>query len=101
MPKFKTPSEKIISTDIFAMIFNAEVFAKTGERVVLLECGHKILTRNRDRAHCPRCQHMFDSEYDWDGFRNLRNDDDHMVWPEDPCRQFNEPHNLAGEPLYE
>jgi hypothetical protein len=70
---FRTPSEKIIRTDIFALMHNTALFLESSKGVVLLECGHKVITRNVNRAHCPRCQKMFDDGYDWDGFRNLRN----------------------------
>jgi hypothetical protein len=39
---------------------------------------------------------MLESGFDWDGYRNLRSVRDDMIWPDDPCRGFNEPTDLAG-----
>lgn len=97
--KFKTPSEKIVGTDILATTVNVDKLMKTGyERIVDLACGHKAVTSNLHRCHCARCQQMFDSGYDWDGYRNLGMKDE-MIWPEDPLRIFHEPHDLSGNPL--
>jgi len=94
----KLPSEKIVRVDHYIMAFNPEIFNKTLKRIVVLACGHNTLTKALDKAHCPRCQHMLDSGYDWDKFHNIDHIDD-MSWPEDPCRRLNEPHDLDGNPL--
>jgi hypothetical protein len=97
----KTPSERIIARDVLAAAFNAERMIREGKFIVDLECGHKAYTRALNRAVCPRCTEMLrrsieDGREDWDGFRH-HGKLDHMEWPADPCRQFNERTNLAGE----
>ncbi len=96
MRKFRTPLESIIETDILISSLNADILnLSSGERIVRLACGHSVRTRAHRSAHCPRCQQMFSSGEDWDGFRN-HGYPDLMSWPADPCRALNEPTDLAG-----
>jgi len=91
----KTPLEKIISREPLITMANAEKMIRERKFVVQLDCGHLVHTRAANRAICPRCTEMLrrsliDGSEDYDGFRKgfVR---DTMVWPDDPCRQFNEP----------
>jgi hypothetical protein len=90
------PREKIVETDIFATSFNSDrLNIEQLERIVVLACRHHLLTKNTTSAHCPRCQRMFDLGLDWDRYRNMGDAHvDDMAWHEDPCRRFNEPHDL-------
>lgn len=97
----KTPSERIIARDHLAAAFNSKRMIRERKFIVDLECGHKMYTRNLNKAVCPRCTEMLkrsieDGSEDWDGFRH-HGKLNQMEWPEDPCRQFNERTNLAGE----
>lgn len=64
-------------------------FVRTGERIVVLECGHYVLSRALYRAGCPRCGEMIRRGYDHDGFRRLGMPDE-FNWPEDPLLELNE-----------
>jgi hypothetical protein len=94
----KLPREKIVRTQVLINMLNPEPFERSLKRFVVLACGHTTFTKALHSAHCPRCQQMLDSGYDWDGFRRL-GFPDQMSWPKDPCRRLNEPHDLAGNPL--
>jgi hypothetical protein len=90
----KTPSERIIRRDYLAGVFNGAKMIKDGKFIVELACGHTVYTRALNRTICPRCTEMLrrsiaDGTEDWESFR-YRNSLDLMVWPNDPCRQFNE-----------
>ena len=67
----KAPIERIIRIDHFIEIFNREKL-KDGEHVVDLECGHKTITKNRNRAACHDCHKMILNGEDYDAFRNHR-----------------------------
>ncbi|MGY3581460.1 hypothetical protein ACVIGB_000470 [Bradyrhizobium sp. USDA 4341] len=102
LPKIKisTPPEQIVSSEVFVMIFNAEKMIRDGKRLVNLACGHVAYGRALEKMVCPRCREMLrrsieDGREDYEGFRH-GNLPDVMVWPEDPCRQFNEPTDLGG-----
>ena len=101
MQQPKTPQERIVRRDHLATVFNPERMLKDRKFIVHLACGHAVYTGNLNKATCPRCTEMLrrsiaDGSEDWETFRYLQARDT-MVWPNDPCRQFNEPHNLAGE----
>lgn len=94
MTEHKTPSERIVSRDHMTAAFNVEKNLCDGKFVVDLACGHKVYTRNLNRATCPRCTEMLrrsieNGSEDWESFR-YRNHPDTMDWPDDPCRQFNQ-----------
>lgn len=93
--KHSTPSEAIVRRDYLTAAFNSERMIREGKFVVDLACGHKTYTCNLNKAVCPRCTEMLcrsikDGSEDWESFR-YRNGRDTMEWPDDPCRQFNEP----------
>ena len=98
--KIITPSEKIVDRDVMAAAFNVDKMLRDRKFVVRLACGHRCYTRNLNRAVCPRCTEMLrrsikDGREDWDNFRKgLKSDT--MEWLDDPCRQFNEASDLAG-----
>lgn len=98
--KYTTPSERIVSRDAFAAIFNVDKMLRDRKFLVDLACGHKAYTRNQNRMVCPRCTEMLrrsiaDGGEDWESFR-YRQGRDHMKWTKDPCRKFNEETDLAG-----
>ncbi len=64
-------------------------FLATGKRIVVLDCGHFVLTKALHRAGCPRCGEMIRSGYDHDGFRRLGMPDQ-FAWPDDPLGALNE-----------
>ncbi|HEP6431523.1 TPA: hypothetical protein VDB83_005855 [Burkholderia cenocepacia] len=70
-------------------------FLKTGKRIVVLECGHYVLSKSLHRAACPRCGEMIRSGYDYDGFRRLGMPDE-FHWPEDPLLVVNEGERRDG-----
>lgn len=67
------PRERIVQTDILATVFNRD---KLGpdlcRRIVILECGHRAVTRNAKSSKCNRCHRMIMEGYDYDAFRNLK-----------------------------
>lgn len=75
----------------------SEYFLKTGKRIVLLECGHYVLSRSLYRAACARCGEMIRSGYDYDGFRRLGMQDD-FHWPNDPLVTLNEGDRNEDDP---
>lgn len=91
----KTPREAIVRTDFLLMAFNTERFLKEKKRVVDLKCGHKAYTGALEHAVCPRCSEMLRRSINHEGEDYLSFRDgqrrDTMAWPDDPCRQFNEP----------
>lgn len=98
--KIAAPPERIVATDVFLMAFNADLLLKQGKHIVDLACGHKAVTKAQGKVVCPRCTEMLrrsieDGSEDYEGFRH-RGLRDMMAWPEDPCRQFNEPTDLTG-----
>lgn len=99
---YASPAERIVETDILATAYNREKLGPSMvRRIVVLACGHRAITRNAKTMVCPRCTEMVrrsieTGEEDWDGFRH-GDVVDRMEWPDDPCRQFNERTNLAGE----
>lgn len=67
------PVEKITRTDFMATAFNRDKLGSDPlNRIVDLECGHQVVTRNTKRAPCPRCHRMILEGYDYDAFRNLK-----------------------------
>ncbi len=100
----RTPPERIVRTDILLNSFNLDEFMKRRRRFVDLECGHKALTSAWERTVCLRCSEMLrrslaDGSEDYEAFRH-GDGRDRMSWPDDLCRQFNEPTDLAGNYLY-
>ena len=99
--KITTPSERIVETDLIASAFNRERLGTSmTRRIVVLACGHRAVTRNSNSMRCLRCTEMLrrsieTGEEDYDSFRH-GNGLDRMVWPDDPCRPFNEKTDLAG-----
>jgi hypothetical protein len=96
-------SEKIVETDMLATAFNRDRGLGAIRRIVILECGHRVVTRNRKSAPCARCDEMLrrsidTGEEDYDAFRH-HGAQDLMAWEADPLRVFNEPHDLGGTPL--
>lgn len=88
------PAEKITLVDPLALVFNSETFIRSGRRSVQLACGHWLITRNLNRAVCPRCKEMLrrsieDGSEDYVGFRHGSRID-RMDWPNDPCRNLNQ-----------
>jgi hypothetical protein len=96
-----SPSEKIVERCPILGAFNADRNLRDGKFVMKLACGHHCYTRNINVSVCPRCTEMLrrsvtDGREDWDSFRKgLKTDT--MEWPSDPCRQFNEQTDLAGQ----
>lgn len=71
--KVPAPVEKIIRTDILATAFNQSKLGKNPlNRVVDLECGHKTVTKNMNRAPCHECHRMILDGEDYEAFRNRR-----------------------------
>jgi hypothetical protein len=99
MMEYKTPYERIVRHDLIATAFNVDRMLRDRKFVVELECGHKVYTGAKNKAVCPRCTEMLRrsllGDADYEGFRH-GDGRDFMVWPEDPCRQFNEPTDLEG-----
>lgn len=90
----KSPLEKIIRRDALNGAVNADKMLRDRKFLVDLDCGHKAYTGAIDRARCPRCTEMLrrsieTGQEDWETFR-AGHKPDQMVWPEDPCRTFNE-----------
>jgi hypothetical protein len=86
---FRTPLEPIVQENWYLTLFADQGQVIAGFRVVRLACGHHHFTSARQRAQCARCQRMFDTGADWDGFRNHDYQDD-LEWPEDPLRTLHE-----------
>ncbi len=87
--------ERIVETDVLAMIENPHLDIIKDGRVVDLACGHKLLTRAMNRARCPRCREMLrrsllDGSEDYDSFRKGLVPD-RMEWEGDTMRIFHEP----------
>jgi hypothetical protein len=102
MVRYKTPSERIVARDHLATAFNADKMLRDRKFIVDLACGHKIYTRNLNKATCPRCTEMLrrsieTGREDWETFR-YQNGLDTMEWPNDPCRQFNERLDAPANP---
>jgi hypothetical protein len=57
----------IRETDMLATAFNRSIL-KLGERIVILKCGHRAVTKNRKSCHCSVCQAMVDRGADFDLF---------------------------------
>jgi hypothetical protein len=99
--KIVTDRERIKETDYLATAFNRDRLGTSmSRRIVVLECGHRAITRNAGSMICPRCTEMLrrsieTGEEDYETFRR-GNMKDEMVWPSDPCRVFNEPTDLGG-----
>lgn len=68
----KAPMERIIRTDIMLTIHNEERLGKDWplKRVVDLECGHRAVTKNKNRVACLACREMILNGEDYDAFRN-------------------------------
>lgn len=80
------------------MAFNAKRMLNELKHVVELACGYNCYTGAMDRCVCPRCTEMLKRSLlglgeDYEGFRHGGRRD-MMAWPDDPCRQFNEPIDL-------
>ena len=89
------PFERIVETDLLAMMANPQINPIRDGRIVSLACGHKLLTKALRKARCPRCLEMLqrsitDGSEDYDAFRN-HGKRDRMVWPDDPFRMLHEP----------
>ncbi len=68
--KVRAPVEKIVDTDYLATALNREsIGPDLCKRVVILDCGHRIVTRNRRRAPCPTCHAMILNGEDYEAFR--------------------------------
>ena len=67
----KAPFESIVGVDRFKTLFlHADQDASDLlERVVNLECGHQIVTKNQCRARCHECHEMIISGEDYEAFR--------------------------------
>lgn len=92
--------ERIVATEVLALIANQETFLRNRKRLVKLACGHRIVTSASERAACPRCREMLrrsieTGEEDYESFR-AGLVPDRMIWADDPYRHFNEPSDLAG-----
>lgn len=91
LAKEPNPIEKLDSNQSRAMTAlpaSGEALVRNG-RLVMLECGHFIVTRALKRAGCPRCGEMIRAGYDYDGYRRLGNLDD-FDWPGDPLRSLHQ-----------
>jgi hypothetical protein len=94
IPLHHMPLERIVGTDFLAMINSQHLSILTHGRVVDLACGHKLLTKLRKQARCPRCHEMLirsikDGSEDYDSFRKGLVRDD-MIWEADTMRIFHE-----------
>lgn len=98
LSNISTPKEKIIRRDVIATAFNIDKMLKDKKFLVDLACGHKAYTGSINKCVCPRCNEMLrrsitDGSEDYESFRSGIIGD-HMIWRDDPCRQFNEPTDL-------
>ena len=101
----KTPLEEIVRRDHFLTIFNADRMLREKKFIVDLACGHKVYTGATERARCPRCTEMLrrsieTGQEDWESYRKGLIADE-MIWPEDPCRTFNEKTDLEGRFIHD
>lgn len=65
----KAPKSRILHTDILATAYNIEQLEINDlERIVDLDCSHKVVTKNFKTCHCPICQAMVDRGADFDSF---------------------------------
>lgn len=69
--KLSAPVENIITVDWTATALNRERL-KTGERVVILDCGHYAVTKAKRRTACGQCHEMILNGEDYEGWRNRR-----------------------------
>lgn len=67
--KVAVPVEVIVETDWLATAVNRETLGKD-ERVVILACGHYVVTANRKKVPCTKCHEMILNGEDYDLFRN-------------------------------
>lgn len=85
--------EMIVRTDWF-LTAHAH-FRNALQRIVVLECSHRIISTRSKRARCLRCEEMLrrslaDGSEDYAAFR-AGEIADRMDWPSDPFRGLNEP----------
>lgn len=65
----KAPKSIIIETDVIATAWNRETLGSDVlNRIVKLNCGHMVITKNAKKVHCGACQAMIDRGADWDLF---------------------------------
>lgn len=64
--------EDIVTNDWLGTSFNRDKLKiGRGERLVILACGHEVVTSNQHRMKCPFCRYLMMNGYDYDGFRHL------------------------------
>ncbi len=69
----KAPIERILGTDHLATAFNRKKLGRNLlNRIVDLECGHRVITTNRKRAPCYECHEMILNGEDYEAFRSGR-----------------------------
>lgn len=93
------PFERIIDIEWLVMAQNQHLDILKDGLVVRLACGHKLLTKARNRVCCPRCHEMLRRSIatgleDYDSFRKGLIPD-RMEWPGDTMRIFHEPSYAA------
>ena len=92
-PKWRTPRERVVRSDILCMAFNVDSTVGSGKGVYDLECGHKQVGRlGSERLHCDSCQRIWDLGLDYNGYRNLDLPDPLLDLPDAP-----HPGNEEGE----
>lgn len=84
--------EVIVRTD-WLLTAHAQ-FCNALKRIVVLECGHRIVSTRRKRARCLRCEEMLrrslaDGSEDYAAYR-AGDAQDQMEWSDDPFRGLNE-----------
>lgn len=63
-------AEDIEMTDWLITALNRDqINVGRGERVVILACGHEVVTRNLHRVKCWKCRFLLLNGYDYEGFR--------------------------------
>lgn len=78
----KPPTERIVRSELLLTAINRDTGGISKDvrvRMVKLECGHTVASRNLVRAGCPHCHEMILGGGDYDAFRNLGN---YFAWEE-------------------
>jgi hypothetical protein len=88
-----TPLRELIIRTDWLLTAHAH-FSNPLKRVVVLGCGHRIVSTRSKRARCLRCEEMLrrslaDGSEDYAAYR-AGDAPDRMEWPDDPFRGLNE-----------
>lgn len=67
----KPPKSRIVETNILATSYNLDRLDLSAlERIVNLDCGHLVVTRNHLHCICPVCQDMIDRGADFQAYED-------------------------------